>query len=77
MPRFQFSLSTTDIVREAGVVQSDSFANALAAIEEHVSAKEGDTLEIGVPGFPPARYECVWGGMTGGTAWRPTGLMAA
>jgi hypothetical protein len=77
MPRFQFSLSTTDIVREAGVVHSESFADALAAIEEHVSAKEGDVLEIGVPGFPPARYQRVWGGMEVGTAWRPTGLLAA
>jgi hypothetical protein len=78
MPRFQFSLSTTDIVREAGVVQSESFADALAAIEEHVSAKEGDKLEIGVSGFPPARYEFVGGTMMGGTAaWRPAGLLAA
>jgi hypothetical protein len=77
MPRFQFSLSTTDIVREAGVVHTESFADALSAIGEHVSAKQGDTLEIGVPGFPPARYECVWGGEGVAKAWRPAGLLAA
>lgn len=75
MPRFQFSLRSSSAVREAGVVQSDTFAEALTAIDEHVTATEGDMLEIGVPGFPPARYECVSG--LGENMWRPTGLLAA
>ena len=77
MPRFQFALSNTQQVREAGIVQSDSFSDALTAISEHVEAREGDTLEIGVPGFPPARYECVWSMDRGASAWRPAGQMAA
>ena len=77
MPRFQFALSNTHQVREAGIVQSDSFSDALTAISEHVEAREGDTLEIGVPGFPPARYECVWSMDQGASAWRPAGQMAA
>ena len=76
MPRFHFSLSTADLV-EAGFVQSDSLDEAMAVINEHLSAKEGDTLEIGVRGFPPARYECVWSMPGGDPAWRPTGLKAA
>ena len=76
MPRFQFSLSTTNVVREAGVVQSESFADALSAIGEHLTANEGDTLEIGVTGFPPARYEFVQG-LEGTQTWRRAGLLAA
>jgi hypothetical protein len=73
MPRFQFALSTTEQVREAGIVQTDSFNEALTAISEHVDAHEGDTLEIGVPGFPPARFQCVWSFEKGASDWRPTG----
>ena len=77
MPRFQFQLRTTQQVREAGMVQSDSFTDALTAISEHVTANEGDTLEIGVNGFPPAHFECVWSASRGSTDWRPAGQMAA
>ena len=59
MPRFTFSLRDVHQVREAGMVQTDSFTEALDAISEHLSAKEGDTLEIGVSGFPPALYTCI------------------
>ena len=76
MPRYNFSLFTSGLVGEAGVVQSDSFDDALAAISEHVTAKEGDTLEIGVNGFPPARYLRV--DIANGTrGWRPAGQLAA
>jgi hypothetical protein len=79
MPRFQFSLRNTTTVREAGVVHSDSFADALSAIGEHLSAVEGDTLEIGVTGFPPARFEYVRGvgSLDMDVQWRPAGLLAA
>ena len=77
MPRFQFALSTLHEVREAGVVQTDSFTDALSAISEHVEAREGDTLVIGVSGFPPAKYECVWSIDQGTSAWKPAGLLAA
>lgn len=76
MPRFHFSLSTADVV-EAGFVQSESLGEAMAAINEHVPAKEGDTLEIGVRGFPPAKYECVWSIPGADPAWRPAGELAA
>ena len=76
MPRFQFSVGTVGTVREAGAVQCDSFDAALTAISEKSTVKEGDTLEIGVHGFPPARYEYVASGR-GSRAWRPANLLAA
>ena len=76
MPRFNFSLFSSGLVGEAGVVQSDSFDDALAAISDHVTANEGDTLEIGVFGFPPARYQKVHAD-SGVRAWRPAGQLAA
>ena len=58
MSRFRFTLSNA-AVRQEGMVDSDSFANAVDTIWHHVDVKQGDVLEIGVLGFPPARYECV------------------
>ena len=77
MPRFQFSLSNTQQVREAGMVQTESFDDALSAISEHVDAREGDMLEIGVAGFPPARFNFVWSLDQGSNAWSPAGRLAA
>lgn len=77
MTRFLFSLRNTNQVRQAGVVQSESFTEALTAISGHVTAREGDTLEIGVTGFPPAKYECIWSLDQGSNGWRPTGQRAA
>jgi len=37
----------------------------------------GDVLEIGVLGFPPARYECVGEIRSGFPVWMPSGLKAA
>lgn len=59
MPQFMFSLSSVGQVREAGIVQSESFSDALDAIDQNCALTEGDTLEIGVTGFPPARFHCV------------------
>jgi hypothetical protein len=76
MPRFKFALSGPEEVREAGIVQSESFAEALSAIGEQSALTEGDTLEIGVPGFPPARYHYL-GLVRGKRSWRPAGQLAA
>jgi hypothetical protein len=77
MPRFLFALSTGEEGRRAGVVMGESFSEALETLTQQVSVSEGDTLEIGVNGFPPARYECVLSMETGIGTWRPAGLMAA
>lgn len=71
MPRYQFSLGQDGTVRESGAVTSDSFRDALEAIAEQSEATVGDQLEIGVPGFPPARFELIkTGRKTRG--WKPT-----
>lgn len=71
MPRYQFSLGHEGLVRESGAVTSDSFRDALDAIAEQSEASVGDTLEIGVPGFPPARFELIKTGRKS-RGWRPT-----
>ncbi len=59
MTRFTFSLSKHGVASDAGAVISESFGDALAALAREPQVAVGDTIEIGVPGFPPARYECV------------------
>ena len=71
MPRFKFSLASPEAVREAGTVNSDSFSDALQAIGDQMDLHDGDTLEIGVPGFPPARFEYVLTLEPGVAPWRP------
>ena len=76
MPRFTFSLAKAGMAANAGAVLSDSFSDALDAIAQQPQVSVGDTLEIGVPGFPPARYECVAFG-EGERTFRPTNRLAA
>ncbi|HET7585287.1 MAG TPA: hypothetical protein VFK13_10275 [Gemmatimonadaceae bacterium] len=75
MPRYAFALGNIEELRQAGYVQSDSFSEALDIIGEQVPTHLGDLLEIGVDGFPPARYRRV--SDAGRLAWQPQGLMAA
>ena len=58
MSRFRFALSNA-AVRQEGTVESDTFVQAVDQLWQHVDIKRGDVLEIGVLGFPPARFECV------------------
>lgn len=75
MARYTFSLDTNDDVVQAGVVQSPSFTEALEAVSEQLAVKQGDRLVIGVPGFPPARFECV-SLFEGDVLWQPLQLAA-
>jgi hypothetical protein len=63
MSKFRFTLSN-EAVRQEGMVESDSFVQAVDSLWEHVEVTPGDVLEIGVIGFPPARYQALtgWGG---------------
>ena len=70
MPRFQFSVGRDGVVREAGAVLSESFHDALTAIAEQSDVTEGETLLIGVEGFPPARYDFVIPAV-GHAGWQP------
>lgn len=76
MSRFCFSVSGIDS-RQEGVIESESFTAAVDALGQHVSVRTGDTLEIGVLGFPPMRYECVGSITEGFPVWRPTFQLAA
>jgi hypothetical protein len=76
MATYTFSLSTSEEARQAGVIQSASFDEALRLIGERMSVTKGDTLEIGVRGFPPARYECAESLFDGSVFWQPSKLAA-
>jgi hypothetical protein len=76
MANYRFSLSTTDETRQAGVIHSDSFDEALQLVSAKMTVTKGDTLEIGVAGFPPAHYECVESWLDGSVFWKPAALAA-
>jgi hypothetical protein len=77
MATYTFSLSTSEEARQAGVIQSPSFEEALRLVGERMSVTQGDTLEIGVRGFPPAKYECVEALLDGTVFWQPAVRIAA
>jgi hypothetical protein len=78
MSRYQFAISSgPESVRQAGVVESDSFDDAVVLLGERIPVSMGDSLEIGVTGFPPARYQCVGAVKSGRPVWVPEGRMAA
>lgn len=78
MRRFQFALSDRESVRETGIVTSDSFADALATLSQQMRVQLGDRLDIGVAGFPPARFVCTVSTASEGVAeWRQIGRLAA
>ena len=76
MTRFEFALKSIDEIRQAGVVQSESFNDALSLVSKHLTVQDGDTLEIGVAGFPPARFAFVPADNIDAVNWRPIGLAA-
>jgi hypothetical protein len=78
MSKYQFAISSgPESVRQAGVVESNSFDNAVVLLGERIPVRAGDSLEIGVAGFPPARYNCVGAVKNGRPVWVPSGQLAA
>ena len=78
MSKFQFAISSgPESVRQAGVVESDSFDDAVVLLGQKIPVQTGDSLEIGVTGFPPARFQCVGAVKNGRPVWIPEGQMAA
>lgn len=75
MSKYCFSVSNVE-TRHEGIIESPSFLAAVDALADHVDVRKGDVLEIGVKGFPPARYECV-GEMSSLPVWMPASPMAA
>jgi hypothetical protein len=77
MSKFQFAISSgPEAVRQAGIVESDSFDDAVTLLGTKIPVQKGDSLEIGVTGFPPARYHCV-GSIKQRPIWLPEGRLAA
>ncbi|MFI5228222.1 MAG: hypothetical protein ACHQWU_04085 [Gemmatimonadales bacterium] len=76
MSKFTFSVSGPDSL-QGGLVESETFRAAVDALGEQVTVHTGDVLEIGVFGFPPARFECVGQLNAGLPMWMPAGLKAA
>jgi hypothetical protein len=76
MSQFRFSVRSL-ASRQDGVIESESFRDAVDALGQHVTVKAGDILEIGVYGFPPAIYECVGAPKAGTPIWMPSGKLAA
>lgn len=77
MSKYLFAISSgPESVRQAGVVESDSFVDAVTLLGTRIPVQKGDSLEIGVTGFPPARYHCV-GAMKSRPIWVPEGQIAA
>ena len=78
MSKFQFAISSgPESVRQAGVVESESFDGAVVLLSEKIAVRTGESLEIGVSGFPPARFQCVSALKGGKIVWMPEGRMAA
>lgn len=77
MATYTFSLSTSEKARQAGLIQSGSFEQALRLVGERMTVSQGDTLEIGVNGFPPARFECVDSLLDGSVFWQPAAAKLA
>ena len=77
MATYSFTLDSSDDSRQAGIIHSVSFAEALELVGERVAVNRGDTLEIGVRGFPPARYQCIDTNFEGGVFWVPANKLAA
>jgi len=76
MSVYRFALDSRTYGREVGLIKSDTFGGALEALQTQVPANAGDILELGVAGFPPARYECI---STEGERphWYARGVLAA
>lgn len=78
MATYTFSLSgDQDDTRQAGVIKTASFDEALRLVGQRVLVSQGDTLEIGVKGFPPARFQCVDALVDGSVFWAPAPRLAA
>lgn len=78
MSKFQFAISSgPEAVRQAGVVESDSFDGAVHLLGTKIPVKAGDSLEIGVAFFPPARFQCISAMREGRPIWVPVGRLAA
>lgn len=77
MPRFWFALCRGENIRGTGTLTASSLCDALRSVSRRGAPVAGDSLEIGLEGFPPARYECVFRDFDTPLAWQLVNRMAA
>lgn len=78
MTRFEFSLNALgEQLGLAGSVTCGSLSDALQIIGQKTDALEGDQLEIGVPGFPPARFVRICADDGSACSWKLVERLAA
>jgi hypothetical protein len=68
MSKFRFSLSNNE-GRQEGIIDGPNFTDVVEGLWQHVDVHQGDVLEIGVNGFPPARFRCAAKMLTGQPMW--------
>jgi hypothetical protein len=69
MSKFRFTVMNR-AVRQEGMIESRTFTEAVDGLWKHVDIHHGDVLEIGVLGFPPARYQCISALASGQPLWK-------
>jgi len=75
MSKYRFALTSVKL-RQEGVIESETFVGAVDALGQQVDVRTGDVLEIGVLGFPPAKFHCV-GALNESPVWMPASAQAA
>ena len=76
MTRFWFAMCRSENDAQTGIVEAPTLPDALHVVSQRAFPRPGDKLDIGMPGFPPARYECVSFEL-GPRSWRLVNRMAA
>lgn len=77
MTRFWFAHSRGDVIHRSGALEAPNLVEALRVVARRGNPTAGDRLDIGLAGFPPARYECVFQGFETPLSWRLINSMAA
>lgn len=57
---FWYAHSRGPEVRRAGALEAPSLEAALREVFRWSRPREGDRLQLGLQGFPPASFECVF-----------------
>lgn len=77
MTRYWFAHWRGQGVENTGALEAPSLQEALRLVARRGRPFAGDQLEIGMTGFPPARYECVLEDFGTPLHWRLVNARAA
>ena len=70
MKRFWFAHVRGEEIHNSGSLVAGTLPEALRCVARRGLPSTGDRLDIGMEGFPPARYECVFQDVDVPLAWR-------